>query len=265
MQPVIKWSGSKRHQAAEIISYFPKSYGTYFEPFLGGGSILGALQPENPVVGDICAPLIGIWNYIKNNPDKLYYHYKHNWLLLQKDKDHYYTVRTRFNSTKNPLDFFFLTRTAYNGLVRFNSRGEFNSSFHSTRPGIHPDKLYKIINQWHNVIKDTTFITGDCYRTLSSVSAGDLVYLDPPYANTTGMYGEKFTMKDLIELLKYINSKDAYYVLSYDGKTTVADNTVEIPSDLYTKKLYTRSYNSSFQRLRGKKNVQVQESLYVNF
>ena len=71
MQPVIKWSGSKRIQANEILKYFPDNYDVYYEPFVGGGSILYAAQPKNAVCGDICEPLIELWNYIKDNPIKL--------------------------------------------------------------------------------------------------------------------------------------------------------------------------------------------------
>lgn len=68
-KPVIKWSGSKRSQADMIKTFLPENYGTYFEPFLGGGSILYAITPLNAVCGDICTPLIDLWNEIKNHPD----------------------------------------------------------------------------------------------------------------------------------------------------------------------------------------------------
>lgn len=36
LQPVIKWTGSKRSQAEHIINKFPKEIDTYYEPFVGG-------------------------------------------------------------------------------------------------------------------------------------------------------------------------------------------------------------------------------------
>ena len=65
--PVIKWSGSKRSQAQQIASYLPE-FDTYFEPFVGGGSVLYAVAPEKAICGDICTPLIELWQIIKNNP-----------------------------------------------------------------------------------------------------------------------------------------------------------------------------------------------------
>ena len=66
MQPVIKWSGSKRSQAEKIISYFP-DYDTYYEPFIGGGSIMYHIKGKR-VCSDICNPLIDLWQIIQNNP-----------------------------------------------------------------------------------------------------------------------------------------------------------------------------------------------------
>lgn len=65
MQPVIKWTGSKRSQANIIKSFFPVSYNSYYEPFICGGSILYVIEPIKGIVGDICCPLISLWEEIK--------------------------------------------------------------------------------------------------------------------------------------------------------------------------------------------------------
>lgn len=265
LQPVIKWSGSKRSQAEEIIKNFPKSYNDYYEPFIGGGSILGTLQPQRSTAGDTCRPLIDVWKMIQKDPETLSEHYRENWDILQENRDHYYVVRDKFNEKNNPEDFLFLTRTAYNGLVRFNKSGNFNTSFHTNRPGIHPDKLHDIILDWSQRIKNTEFYCQDVKQTISGVSKGDLVYLDPPYANTKGMYQDVFTTEYLYEILEELNNRGSYWLLSFDGKTNYKDNTVAIPEELYENMIYTGEYNSSFSRLRGNKNTKVRETLYMNF
>ena len=58
--PVIKWSGSKRSQSAKIKEFFPDTFNTYYEPFVGGGSVLYAIRPDKSVCGDICQPLIRV-------------------------------------------------------------------------------------------------------------------------------------------------------------------------------------------------------------
>ena len=65
IDPVIKWSGSKRSQAQEIIKKFEK-YDCYYEPFLGGGSVMYAVNPSNAICGDICEPLIGFWKLVQS-------------------------------------------------------------------------------------------------------------------------------------------------------------------------------------------------------
>ena len=78
-KPVIKWSGSKRSQAAKIKSYFPETFNYYYEPFIGGGSMLYAINPSKSICGDICEPLIDLWKEIRDNPEEL----AHNYLLFQ--------------------------------------------------------------------------------------------------------------------------------------------------------------------------------------
>lgn len=102
-KPVIKWSGSKRSQAAEIIKYLPEKYDTYYEPFIGGGSMLYAINPKKAVCGDICEPLIALWDRIKNQPEELAEAYKVRWERLQNDGYLvYYDIRDEFNKNKQP-------------------------------------------------------------------------------------------------------------------------------------------------------------------
>lgn len=75
IQPVIKWSGSKRSQASEIISYFPKVIDTYYEPFCGGASVFRVLidsdiKVNKYVISDLNSGLIDLWNKIKNSPSQ---------------------------------------------------------------------------------------------------------------------------------------------------------------------------------------------------
>src|SRR3990172_9505531 len=62
---LLKWIGSKQRMAHEIISYFPVEYGTYFEPFLGSGGVLGTLVPRVAIASDTFAPLVDIWQNLK--------------------------------------------------------------------------------------------------------------------------------------------------------------------------------------------------------
>lgn len=271
-EPVIKWSGSKRSQASEIIKYFPKNIDTYYEPFIGGGSMMRELldsdiKVNKIICSDINEDLINLWNSIKNDFEGVYWHYKSLWVELNKDenkerkKEFFNQIRERYNKERNPLDFMFIMRTTTNGMPRYNAKGEFNNSFHVTRDGIIPDKLYKILEEWSYKLNknNVQFIVSD-YKNINP-QENDFIYMDPPYANTKGMY---FGGLDNEELFDYIRNLKCKYALSFDGKSGDVDNTYKVPKDIYNEHLYIKSGNSSFKRVIGKSNDSiVYESLYL--
>ncbi|MDR0918798.1 MAG: Dam family site-specific DNA-(adenine-N6)-methyltransferase [Oscillospiraceae bacterium] len=262
--PVIKWSGSKRSQAAEIVKFFP-DFERYYEPFIGGGSVLRRLSPERAICGDLCEPLIDLYQFIVENPIALIEAYSEEWYRL-KDKGQgvYYEIRRRFNKLYLPQDLLFLSRTCANGLIRFNRKGEFNNGFHITRDGIKPETLGKIILEWSEALKNVEFRRGDYRQTTADITDNDFVYLDPPYFATKGMYYGGFEFEDLCDYLEYLNSRGIKFALSYDGISGDKSRVVELPKELYKQHKLIKSGLSSFKRLQG--NVEtVYESLYLNF
>lgn len=265
-KPVIKWSGSKRTQADKIKEYMPEYFETYFEPFLGGGSMLYAIQPKKAICGDICIPLIELWNKIKNNPQEISDEYRKRWELLQNEGyEVYYKIRENFNLKNNPEDLLFLTRTCVNGLIRFNSEGHFNNSLHHTRPGISPNTLEKIIFDWSNKIKNVEFKASDYIETTANAKKGDLVYLDPPYFYTKGRYYGTIDFEKFLEYLDSLNKREIKYMLSFDGTRGNKNFIVNIPKELYKRHILIPSGNSSFKKVIDKENIQVYESLYLNW
>lgn len=265
-KPVIKWSGSKRSQADTILSYFPDRYDTYFEPFVGGGSIMYACCPTKAICGDICEPLIALWNKIKTEPFEVSQSYAERWSKLQKDGYMtYYEIRDEFNKTKNPYDLLFLSRTCVNGLIRFNDNGEFNNSFHYSRPGIHPDKLWEIIHDWSSHIQGVEFFCSDYRLTCKTAKEGDLVYLDPPYFHTKGRYYGTISYNEFIDFLSDLNRRGVKYILSFDGIRGEQNYTVDIPRELFVRHEYIPSGNSTFKKIMDKEKQQVLESLYLNY
>lgn len=275
LQPVIKWSGSKRSQAASIINNLRNvDIDTYYEPFVGGGSILGALLYDGSFnikhyqISDLNETLIELWNVIKYNPKEVAHHYKCLWesmkalLSLDDKKVFYNNVRDRLNMFKDPLDFMFIMRTCVNGMPRYNRNGDFNTSLHLNRDGILPDKLEHIIMEWSYLLNkyDVTF-TNRCYSK-TDINECDFIYLDPPYANTKGMYYDNFSVD---AFFTWLGQQNCSYVLSFDGISGDTDNTFKVPSHIYTEHLLIDSGNSSFKRIMtDTKDAHVKESLYVN-
>jgi DNA adenine methylase len=169
-------------------------------------------------------------------------------------------IRSRFNKYKDPNDFMFIMRTTTNGMPRYNRNGDFNNSFHVTRDGIQPDKLQNIVHDWNTILNrhGVVFICQD-YKNIKSES-GDVLYLDPPYFNTKGMYYGAINYDDLWQ---WIKQQVGDYFLSFDGKTTNIDCTIAVPEEIYTSHEYIYSGNSSFRRVIGNSNSEyVYESLY---
>ena len=273
-QPVIKWSGSKRSQSEEIINRIKdKEYDTYYEPFCGGCSVLFQLLHSNKkfkkyICSDINNDLISLWNTIKDNPNKIIEEYTKMWNELNADDDkerkkqYFYMVRDRFNKSKNPCDFMFIMRTTTNGMPRYNKSGEFNNSFHVTRNGIIPSTFAKIVKEWSEVLNK--FNVQFIHRSYNEIitTENDFVYLDPPYANTKGMY---YGTIDYNMLWSWIRKQECDYMLSFDGKTSSLDVTYNVPKDIYSKHEYLESGNSSFRRVIGNSNDEyVSESLYIS-
>lgn len=267
---LIKWTGSKRSQAASIASLFPVSSedSTYFEPFLGSGAVLyyGIQYFQKAVASDIYAPLIDLWNNVKNNSSFVIQQYSKDWGLLQSSfPDYFYTVRDRFNAQANGIDLLFLSRTCVNGIIRFNADGNFNNSIHLSRRGMQPSRFSQIVLNWAQVIQKTNFKTCDYQDILKLVKEGDFVYLDPPYANSHNRYIKDLDIHQLIEFLGALNSRNVKWALSFDGTRGEKDMSYEIPKSLYVYKTLITSGNSAVQKVLNSSVEPVQESLYLNY
>lgn len=277
--PCIKWSGSKRPIAHEIVSLMPDRIGTFYEPFCGGASVTRALIErvesgkvvcDGIVCSDLNNDLITLWNAVREAPGRVSEHYDRLWHEMNSTDDknakkaYFNSVRERLNREHNPLDFMFIMRTTTNGMPRYNQKGEFNNSFHVSRNGIEPDRLAKIVEDWSIMLNrhDVRFVC----QPFEDVrpSEDDFVYLDPPYFNTKGMY---YGGIDNEALFSYIRDLPCRYILSYDGISGTEDNTYDVPKDLYREHLYVRSGNSSFKRMmtEDKRVEVVYESLYKNY
>lgn len=282
--PLIKWTGSKRHQAKEILQHFPLDINTYYEPFCGGASIFATLV-ETPeikvnrfVLSDKNSDLIKLYQLVKYSPDLVISFYKQYWIKLNKETDTleqqqacFYNMRERYNQSSNlderALCLLCLSRTCFNGLIRYNPKGNFNASFHNGRPGINPDELEAIIQEWHKAFNDNNVeIKNASYEEIiKDAKIGDFIYMDPPYMNTTGMYFADGLDFDAYFTFLTHNLKDIDLCVSFDGKTGDDDRTAEISDKykFYNEHIYVNSGKSSFKRLTGKNADVVADSLYI--
>jgi DNA adenine methylase len=263
---VIKWSGSKRLVAQQLAQYF-SNCDTYYEPFVGGGAMMPFARTNKGVAGDIIPELIELWNAIKENPALVADEYNNRWNDLQKNgQEVYYQVRDRFNQTKNCFDFLFLTRTCVNGLIRYNAQGEFNNSFHLSRPGINPDTLRSQLLLWSKCIRKFDFYNIDYRECLSNVKCGDFIFLDPPYGGTKDRYTRtEFDLDCFYKELERLNSVGAKWLLTFDGTAGEREYSYAPPSEIYKYKFSINTGNSAFTKVMDSKKDTIQESVYMNF
>ena len=266
LEPVIKWSGSKRQVANDLSRLIPDS-NTYFEPFVGGGAMLPFRNIKNGVANDIIPELENLWNAIKNEPEQTAFEYQIRWEKLQTEGHQvYYEIRDKFNETKNCFDFLFLTRTCVNGLIRYNEKGEFNNSFHLTRPGINPKTLKEIILKWNYYVKDVNFYNLDYAEILANVKKDNFVFLDPPYGGTKDRYTKiDFDLKNFYGELDRLNSVGAKWILTFDGNAGSREYDYELPKEIYKHKVFIKTGNSPFTKMMKTTIDAVYESVYLNF
>src|SRR5207247_1019343 len=121
------WAGSKRYLLSRFVQHLPRSYGTYFEPFLGSGSLFFLLQPSSAVLGDRCGPLINTYEAVRDNVAAVL----RCMAPLKPTKRMYYQVRSEepLGRFKQAANFIYLNYACWNGLYRVNGSGQFNVPF----------------------------------------------------------------------------------------------------------------------------------------
>lgn len=265
---ILKWTGSKRKQAKSIVTELPSNSTRYIEPFFGGGAVayLAADKVDSVWGNDIYTPLIDFWNMVKQNPSKLIDEYSIEWRNLQNDfPDYFYKVRDRFNTNPNGKDLAFLTRTCVNGIVRFNSEGEFNNSLHLSRRGMKPERFANIVESWNSKMDKFHFTSVDYREVLDSTKKNDIVYLDPPYAGSNNRYIKDLDVIEFFKELEKLNSKGVKWILSFDGQRGDKNLEYPVPEELYKEKKFLSNGNSSVNNVLNGKSEEVLEALYKNF
>jgi DNA adenine methylase len=201
--------------------------GRWIEPFVGSGVVLFNVQPEKAIANDINFHVINFYKGIQDglitpNIVKEFLVIEGKKLLENGEtngKSYYYEVRERFNKSGNPLDFLFLSRSCFNGVMRFNAKGKFNVPFCHKPERFRPAYITKIVNQIKNVSKilyskEWTFTSTDWRKCLQEAQPSDFVYLDPPYIGRSVDYYNLWTQKDADELAEITQSLPCGFALS---------------------------------------------------
>jgi len=222
--PPIKCQGIKSKLVTWILNNVKwDGLGKWIEPFMGSGVVGFNLNPKEAVFCDINPHLINFYNAI--NEGKINSIIVRQFLesegekLSEKGQDYYYEVRNRFNKFHDPLDFLFLNRACFNGVIRFNGSGEFNVPFGHKPQRFSQSYITKIVNQvkWISdltKINNWEFLCQDFRITLSNTTSNDFIYCDPPYVERHTDYFSNWSEKDEISLYEHLIINKASFILS---------------------------------------------------
>lgn len=210
MNPVLKYRGGKSREIPQFLRYIPTDFDRYIEPFMGGGSVYFYLEPPNAILNDVNVRLMTFYTQLRDQYplmrqqlDELQRLYEQNQaafreLKLQVNPDVrvpnaneelYYRMRTLFNHPDGTyLDgvlYFFINKTAYSGMIRYNSNGEYNVPF-----GRYPNFNTRLITQQHSeLLQGAQLFMLDYRQIFDMAGPEDFIFLDPPYDCIFNDYG----------------------------------------------------------------------------
>lgn len=237
--PVLKWVGGKRQLMGEIEKVLPKSYTTYYEPFIGGGAVLFELQPNKAVISDVNSELINLYNIIKDDVELLIADLKKH----ENTQEYFYKIREmdrdrkvyeNLSKVEKASRIVYLNKTCFNGLFRVNKAGEFNSPFGKYKnPNIVDEVTLRAVSKYFNKV-DIKILNCDFEKSLKDIRKGAFVYLDPPYdpvsssANFTGYDKGGFNRDEQIRLKNLCDKLDKKGV-----KFLLSNSATDFIKDLY--------------------------------
>ena len=241
LKPLIKWSGGKTDEIKQFISYFPENYNLYIEPFVGGGSVFFYLQPTKAVINDVHTELIDFYNSIKNNYINDIYEFMN---LNSNNEETYYKIRNDMvvqNELDNAKRFYYLRKTCFRGMLRYNKNGKFNIPFGKYKK-INFDDLKN--KNYEKILKNTEIYNKDFEYIFEKYNdSNNFMFLDPPYDSEFTDYGYcKFGKEEQLKLYKLF-STTKIKCLMIIGKTDFIENLYkEYIVDEYDKKYKFKLY-----------------------
>jgi len=226
MKPLLKYRGGKSKEIPNLKKHIPDFNGRYIEPFFGGGALFFYLQPKRAIINDINAKLMAFYQGVKYNfeelteelveVEKIYRSNRKKFEELKTvspgarvedpNETYYYKMRDMFNGLadkkySDALLYFFINKTAYSGMIRYNAKGEFNVPY-----GRYANLNTSLVTKHHSeLLVDAEIYNLDYKEILEITMKNDFVFLDPPYDCIFSDYGnakykEGFLEEDHIEL-----------------------------------------------------------------
>lgn len=219
----LKWAGGKYPLLDDIKRHLPKGE-CLVEPFVGAGSVFLNTDFSRYILADINSDLISLYNIVKTRTDEYVQASRELFMPETNQAEVYYRFREEFNASQDPFRravlFMYLNRFGYNGLCRYNLRGEFNVPFGRYKKPYFPEaELYHFAEKAQNA----EFHCLSYEECMDRADSNSVVYCDPPYAplsataNFTAYHTNSFSPKEqahLAEMAEKLVSKQIPVLIS---------------------------------------------------
>ncbi|NIF24209.1 adenine-specific DNA-methyltransferase [Candidatus Pantoea multigeneris] len=226
----LKWAGGKYPLVEDIRRHLPPG-DCLVEPFVGAGSVFLNTEFDRYHLADINNDLINLYNIVKTRTAAFIRDAQRLFNAEGNTSEVYYARRIAFNASRDSYErallFLYLNRHGYNGLCRYNLRGEFNVPFGRYRKPYFPEaELLWFAERAQNA----TFVCESYDVTLRNAQTGSVVYCDPPYAplsataNFTAYHTNSFSLREqqhLAELATQLAQESGIPVLISNHDTVL--------------------------------------------
>lgn len=223
MKPFLKWAGNKYQIIEKIISVLPNG-NRLIEPFVGSAAVFLNTNYPNYLLADINSDLIHLYQYLQCE-GKDFINYCHIFFTPENNNEQvFYELRHLFNTTQDlrlkAALFIYLNKHCFNGLCRYNTKGQFNTPFGKYKKPYFPEREMQFFQQKS---KNAIFAQMDFQQAMCSAKKGDVIYCDPPYvplspsANFTSYHTNGFNLskqQELAELAKVLAKRGITVIIS---------------------------------------------------
>ena len=272
-KPFVKWAGGKRQIIDKLKKYVPEEFGTYYEPFVGGGALLFELSPIVAVINDSNEELMNVYNVLCNEEKFKKMCSVLNTYEAKHSEEFFYDIRNkdRNKNTYNRLADYtraartiYLNKACFNGLYRVNSKNEFNVPFGKKLKVNTYDGSNLIVVSNYLTINDVKILCVDFEEAVSTAKKGDFVYFDPPYDSDTQTFNsytetgfDKDEQRRLAKVFKELDSRGVYVMLSNHNTVLVNELYGNYNIHIIEAK---RAINAN-----GKKRGKIEEVIITNY
>ena len=279
---MIKYRGGKSRELNHLLEWVPVTFDRYVEPFFGGGALYFALSPQNAIINDLNTRLMLFYNDVAENYKRMrveldkieliYENNRHDYEALKHmypndrvpdaNETFYYAMRSQFNGLESTsllsgTLYYYINKTAYSGMIRYNNNGEFNVPY-----GRYKHFNTRTITEKHSsLLQSAKRMNTDFENVLAECTPDDFVFLDPPYDSPFSDYGNKETKNGFSE---NDHRRLAQIFFNLPCKALLVIGSTPLTESLYSTHVVSRYSKSYAVNIRNRFKANSEHILVIN-